>query len=59
MVIAMTLRRWIRRLERDAEEEMIEVRQADGTVVRFHVWELVRAWREEMESRTAGEAGKD
>jgi hypothetical protein len=55
----MTLRRWIRRLERDAEEEMIEVRQADGTVARFHVWELVGAWQEEMTSRAAREAGED
>ncbi len=31
----MGLRNWLKRLERDAREEMIEVPQADGTVKRF------------------------
>ncbi len=46
----------MRRLKREAKEEMIEVRRADGTVARYHVWELVGAWREEMQRRTKGEA---
>lgn len=31
----MGLRSWVRRLERDAREEMIEIPQRDGTVIRF------------------------
>jgi len=31
----MGLRGWIKRLERDAQEEMIEIPQQDGTVKRF------------------------
>lgn len=31
----MGLRRWVKRLEREAREEMIEVEQPDGTVKRF------------------------
>ena len=31
----MRLRGWIKRLERDAREEMLEVPQRDGTVKRF------------------------
>jgi hypothetical protein len=31
----MTLRNWLKRLERDAQEEMIVIPQADGTVKRF------------------------
>jgi hypothetical protein len=31
----MGLRGWIKRLERDAREEMIEIPQRDGTVARF------------------------
>ena len=31
----MALRRWIKRLERGAQEEMIEIPQTDGTVKRF------------------------
>ena len=31
----MGLRGWIKRLERDAREEMIEIPQQDGTVKRF------------------------
>ncbi len=31
----MGLRSWVKRLERDAREEMIEIPQKDGTVARF------------------------
>ncbi len=31
----MSLKNWLKRLERDAREEMIEIPQQDGTVKRF------------------------
>jgi len=49
------LRGWIKRLERDAREEMVEIPQQDGTVARFPQSALPEAYINSMDRLGAGE----
>ncbi len=51
----MGLRSWIKRLERDAREEMIEIPQKDGTVARFPQSAGMDAFINLMDRMGAGE----
>ena len=51
----MGLRGWIKRLERDAREEMIEIPQQDGTVKRFPQSAGMDAYMNFMDRLGAGE----
>ena len=51
----MGLRSWIRRLERDARDETIEIPQADGTAKRFPQSAGMEAYMNLMERLGAGE----
>ncbi len=51
----MGLRRWLRRLERDAEGEMIVIPQLDGTVARFPASASKDAYLNLFERLGAGE----
>jgi hypothetical protein len=51
----MGLRGWVKRLERDAREEMIEIPQKDGTVVRFPKSAGVDAFINLMDRMGAGD----
>ncbi len=51
----MGLRGWLKRLERDAREEMIEIPQLDGTVKRFPQSEGMDAFLNLMDRMGAGE----
>ena len=51
----MSLKRWIRRLEREAEEEMVAIPQPDGTVKRFPQSDLMEAFLSSVDRAT----GKD
>jgi hypothetical protein len=47
---------WIKRLERDAHEEMIEIPQQDGTVARFPRSASIEAFMNLMDRLGAGES---
>jgi hypothetical protein len=47
----MGLHNWLKRLERDAREEMIEIPQPDGTVARFPQTALPEAFMSMYEGR--------
>jgi hypothetical protein len=49
------VRGWIKRLERDSREEMIEIPQRDGTVARFPVSEAAEAFVNAADRLGAGE----
>jgi hypothetical protein len=49
------LRGWLKRLERDAREEMVEIPQQDGTVARFPMSALPEAFINSVERAGAGE----
>jgi hypothetical protein len=49
------VRSWIKRLERKAREEMIEIPQKDGTVARFPREAGIEAYLNHMERLGAGE----
>jgi hypothetical protein len=51
----MPLRSWIKRLERQSQEEFIEIPQKDGTVVRFPASEGMEACMNLMDRLGAGE----
>ena len=51
----MGLRGWIKRLEREAREESIEIRQRDGTVARFPASAGLEAFKTHMARLGAGE----
>jgi hypothetical protein len=51
----MGLRSWLKRLERDAREEMIEILQQDGTVKRFPQSAGMDAFINFMDRMGAGE----
>jgi hypothetical protein len=51
----MSIRGWIKRLEREAEEEMLVIPQRDGTVARFPVSEAAEAYLNLMDRLGAGE----
>ena len=51
----MSLKRWIRRLEREAEEEIVAIPQSDGTVKRFPQSDLMEAFLSGVDRAT----GKD
>lgn len=51
----MGLRGWIKRLEREAREEFIEIRQRDGTVKRFPASEGIEAYVNWFDRFGAGE----
>jgi len=51
----MGLRGWIKRLERDAREEMLEIPQKDGTVKRFPQSAGMEAYMNFMDRLGAGE----
>jgi hypothetical protein len=54
----MGLRSWIKRLERGAREEMIEIPQKDGTVARFPQSAGMDAFLNLMDRMGAGEAAR-
>jgi len=49
------MRRWIKRLERDGREEMIEIAQRDGTTARFPQSAAAEAFVNLTERMGAGE----
>jgi hypothetical protein len=51
----MGLRGWVKRLERDAREEMIEIPQQDGTLKRFPQAASIKAFMNLMDRLGAGE----
>ncbi len=51
----MRLRGWVKRLERDAREEMIEIPQHDGTVKRFPASAGMEAYTNLWDRMGAGE----
>lgn len=51
----MGLRSWLKRLERDAREEMIEIPQPDGTIARFPAGAGEEAFMNLMDRLGAGE----
>ena len=51
----MNLRGWIKRLEREAEEEMIAIPQRDATVKRFPASEGIDAFMNLMDRLGAGD----
>jgi len=54
--MAAPLRSWLKRLEREARGELIEIPQRDGTVARFPAQEGMLAYMSLMERLGAGEA---
>jgi hypothetical protein len=52
------LRDWIKRLERDARGEMVEIRQPDGSVERFPQSELAPAYLDAFD-RAVGRSDPD
>jgi hypothetical protein len=51
----MGLKGWIKRLEREAREELVEIPQQDGTVARFPMSALPEAFINSVERLGAGE----
>jgi hypothetical protein len=51
----MVLRGWVKRLERGAREEFIEIAQKDGTVARFPKSEGIEAYVNWFDRMGAGE----
>lgn len=49
------MRRWLKRLEREAWGEMVEIPQRDGTVARFPQSALAEAYANHMARLGAGE----